>query len=223
MIFDLDGTIVLGDGPVDAYAGGVVDEAGMAGVGEAIAAARAELSRDPGAYRDGYDAVATAARALGVTERALTAAYLASREALATAAAPVHAAPGLPAFLARLARHATLELVTNAPAVRVPEALERLGIADAFWSVTCSAGKPDGLAAVIARALERGPVLSVGDIDAFDLAPARALGAQTAHVGPAAREDGRARFAARRLEDLYDPIETWAATVAPTTGAQARA
>ena len=224
VIFDFDGTIAIGDGPVDAYARCVAEESGGTGLADAISAAREELRRTPGAYRDGYDAVATAARAMGVTERALSAAYLASRALLATPEAPISAPPGLPEFLDRLAQDATAVLVTNSPDVRIREALGALGVAHAFARYVCSAGKPDGLGAEIAAALTDGPVLSVGDIDEYDLAPARALGAATALVGPAAGTHGDLNtFAAERLELLYDDIQTWAAGTAPLTSAPAGA
>lgn len=220
VIFDFDGTIALGDGPVDAYARGVVEASPIPGLARAIANARDTLARQPGAYRDGYDAVAATALAMGVDSEALSTAYLRSRHALATADAPVTAAPGLAQFLGTLARSAQLVLVTNAPDIRVSEALEVLGVARFFERRVCSAKKPAGIAAEVTAALTHGPVLSVGDIDEFDLAPARALGADTALVGPAASAHGHlATFAATRLEQLYGDIQMWAAATAPINDA----
>lgn len=220
VIFDFDGTIAMGNGPVDAYARCVVGGSDTPGLAQAIAAAQAKLTRQPGAYRDGYDAVAAAALGMGVTNGVLSAAYLRSRELLATADAPVTAAPGLTEFLDTLGDFAQLVLVTNAPDIRVAEALEVLGVAQFFERRVCSAGKPGGLAAQVAVALQYGPVLSVGDIYEFDLAPARVLGADTALVGPAATEHGHlATFAAKRLEQLYGDIQMWAAATAPINNA----
>ncbi|WP_413452907.1 HAD family hydrolase [Georgenia phoenicis] len=226
VIFDFDGTISLGDGPLDAYARCVARLAGSEALLGEVAAARALDAERPGTYRDGYHAVAAAAHAVGIDDATLSAGYLRSRELLGTDAAPVTAPRGLGAFLRRLAQDARLVLVTNAPAIRIPEALEALGADGAFDDVVCAAGKPAGLAAVIEQALAIGPVLSVGDIDEFDLAPARLLGADTALVGPAARVDaGRSTFAAERLDLLYADIAAWAAAPvpAPTTDTPARA
>ncbi|MFW7415688.1 HAD family hydrolase [Demequina sp. SO4-18] len=222
VIFDFDGTIALGDGPVDAYARGVIALADAPGLDAAISRSRERLAADPRSFRDGYDAVASAARDAGVDEPTLSAAYRRSRDLLATADAPVNGAPGLAEFLGRLGARAALVLVTNAPPTQVPEALSQLGVANAFTRRVCSAGKPEGLAAQVAAALERGPVLSVGDIDEFDLAPARALGADTALVGATAAHEGhRATFAASRLEDLYADIEMWVSAPAPIPHAPA--
>lgn len=225
VIFDFDGTISLGDGPLDAYARCVAQLAGSDALLDEVAAARALAVQHPGTYRDGYHAVAAAAHAVGIDDATLSAGYLRSRELLGTAEAPVVAPPGLRTFLDRLAQHARLVLVTNAPAIRIPEALEVLGAAGAFGDVVCSAGKPAGLAAVIEEALATGPVLSIGDIDEFDLEPARRLGADTALVGPTAPfHAGRATYAAETLDRLYADIDAWATTPAsPTSDAPARA
>jgi len=218
VIFDFDGTISLGDGPLDAYARCVAELAGSDTLLDEVAAARAVAADQPGTYRDGYHAVAAAARAVGIDDATLSAGYLRSREQLATDAAPVIAPPGLGAFLDQLAQHARLVLVTNAPAVRIPEALEVLGADAAFADIVCSAAKPAGLEAVLQQALATGPALSIGDIDEFDLEPARRLGADTALVGPTALHGaGRATYAAETLDQLYADITAWATTSVPTT------
>ncbi len=224
VIFDFDGTLSLGDGPLDAYAGCVAEIAGSEELLAEVAAARARELRQPGTYRDGYHAVAAAAHAVGIDEATLAQGYLRSRELLATKDAPITAPPGLGAFLRRLGEHARLVLVTNAPALRIPEALAELGAEDAFTEVVCAAGKPAGIEDVVERALATGPVLSVGDIEEFDLAPARRLGADTALVGPAATlAADRVTYAADRLELLYPDIEAWAAAPAPVPDSPTRA
>ncbi|WP_062518460.1 HAD family hydrolase [Demequina gelatinilytica] len=216
VIFDFDGTLALGEGPLDAYVRCVDEVAGVEGFAAAAATERARLLTEPGRYRDAYHAVAVAAAGLGIDEDALQQGYLRSRDLLATEAAPIEPAPGLGEFLRRLAAHAELVLVTNAPETRIPEALEALGAAGVFTRVVCSARKPLGLAAVIEEVLPLGPVLSVGDIDEFDLAPARERGAATALVGAAAAAPAaEVTFAAERLELLYAAIEAWAADSAP--------
>ncbi|MDN4476487.1 HAD family hydrolase [Demequina sp. SYSU T00192] len=216
VIFDFDGTLALGDGPLDAYVRAVDELAGVEGFAEAAAVERSRLATEPGLYRDAYHAVASAAEAVGIDQQTMSAGYLRSRDLLATDEAPVVAPPGLGEFLARLARHAELVLVTNAPDTRIAEALEALGADGVFSRRVCSARKPAGIAAVIDVALMRGPVLSVGDIDEFDLAPARERGADTALVGPAAAHGAaQVTFAGERLELLYPAIEAWAAGAAP--------
>ncbi|SEI95613.1 HAD family hydrolase [Demequina mangrovi] len=215
VIFDFDGTLALGEGPLDAYVRCVDEVARVAGFVEAAAVERARMVAEPGLYRDAYHAVATAADYLGIGSDAMSAGYLASRELLATDAAPIEPAPGLGDFLRRLREHADLVLVTNAPETRIPEALVALGADGVFSRIVCSARKPVGLAAAIDEALARGPVLSVGDIDEFDLAPARERGAATALVGAAASTGAhQVTFAEERLELLYPAIEAWAAGTA---------
>ncbi|WNM28382.1 haloacid dehalogenase-like hydrolase [Demequina capsici] len=214
VIFDFDGTLALGDGPIEAYARGVAEFAGIPAIAEAAQDALAAFGAGEGEAIDGYDAVRTAALALGADEAALSAGYMASREHLATRRAPIQAPDGLHDFLTALAEHADLVLVTNSPDIRIAEALEVLG-ASAIARRVCSARKPGGLVAVIDDALAHGPVMSVGDVYANDLEPASARGAATALVGSTweAWAD-RVTLAAATLPELYPSLEAWAATAA---------
>src|SRR5699024_7897369 len=125
----------------------------------------------------------------GVTDEQLSAAYLRSRELLATEAAPIHPPAGLDEFLKRLRADAACVLATNAPAIGVDRALAALGIADLIDEVHTDVGKPAGLDLIITTHLASGPTLAVGDIWENDLAPAARLGAATALVGVST--DGR--------------------------------
>lgn len=216
VVFDFDGTLATGRGPVLAYARHV---AAAAGAPEIVPAARAALDRlDAGdrTYLDGYDAVRRVAVDHGVPEEAFDPAYLASRRELGTPAAPVAALAGLGPFLADLAGRARLALATNAPPTGVDRVLEQLGAAHHVTERHFAVGKPAGLADVVARYLEDGPVLSVGDVWVLDLAPAAALGGATALVGPTAgRLDVDPTMRGPQLADLYGEIRTWAATAAP--------
>ncbi|WP_062378533.1 HAD family hydrolase [Demequina pelophila] len=214
IIFDFDGTLALGDGPIDAYVRCVDDEARRPRFRAAAAAERARFENGE-CYRDAYHAVHAAAVATGVGPEALQAGYLRSRELLATDEAPIAPPAGLGDFLARVAPHADLVLVTNSPETRLNEALESLGAREHLSRVVSGAGKPLGLMPILADALGRGPVLSVGDIFEFDLAPAESLGADTALVGhhPAATV-ARVTMAAATLAELYPAIEAWAAAAA---------
>lgn len=222
VVFDFDGTLALGRGPVLAYARHVAAAAGDPGFVEATLAALDRLDADGGPYLDGYDAVRRVAAVRAVPDALLGGAYLASREELGTPAAPVAAPPGLEAFLARLARDARLALATNAPPTGVERVLAAIGAADHLTDRHFAIGKPAGLAAVVAGYLADGPVLSVGDIWAYDLAAADELGAATALVGAAAgRGDVTPTMRGAGLADLYGDIQTWAATAAPGPSAPA--
>src|SRR6218665_1326599 len=123
LLFDFDGTIALGHGPVLAYAELIADALGAPdGFVDGI---RAAIDGDSRAL-DGYDAVRVAAEQEGADAALLSTAYLASRELLATPDAPIAAPAGLADFL----READAQriLVTNPPDIRIDEALEALGL-----------------------------------------------------------------------------------------------
>lgn len=214
VVFDFDGTLAVGHGPVLAYArelAPVVDGGYLARIHAELVAFDAGASR----YRDGYDIVGSLARDAGADADALTRAYRASRAHLGTDRAAVETMPGLDGFLARLKTRARIVLATNAPAEGIDPLLDRWGVRELFDAVHVAAGKPEGLSAIIREALARGPVLAVGDIVEYDLAPAMALGADTALVGATA--DARAAEVTMRggsLAELSAAIEAWAATAA---------
>lgn len=208
VVFDFDGTLALGRGPLDAYAASLGPLVGE----DVVTACQAAIGLfDAGgtAFKDAYDAVRVAALEHGATDDQLSAAYLHSRELLATGAAPIHAPDGLVDFMAELARSAVCVLATNAPEVGIDRALSVLGVTDALAGVHCAVGKPAGLGPIIAAHLTHGPTLAVGDIWENDLAPAQLLGADTALVGvtdPA----GTVTMRGATLTDLYDDILAWA-------------
>lgn len=208
VVFDFDGTVALGRGPLDAYAtclGELTD-------GDLLTSCRDAVVRfDAGGtgFLDAYDAIRVTALAGGASEEHLSAAYLRSRELLGTGRAPVRAPTGLAAFLTELRSSATCILATNAPDIGIDRALTSLGVAELLSTVHCAVGKPAGLEPIVAAALTRGPVLAVGDIWANDLAPAQRLGADTALVG-GGRPPGRPTMRGTTLTDLYDDILTWA-------------
>ncbi len=210
VIFDFDGTLALGNGPIEAYARAVAEAAGLPDLAAQALEALAAFEAGEGPAIDGYDAVRIVALEAGVGDDALSTGYVSSRAALATEEAPIHAPEGLEEFLARLAEHAELMLVTNSPDVRITEALAALG-ASVITRRVCSARKPAGLALVIDQVLPTGPVLSVGDIYVNDLEPAVNRGAASALIG-ATWETHRAdvTMAAETLPELYDDILAWA-------------
>ena len=217
LIFDFDGTVALGDGPVRAYARAVAAEAGLApSFVDEIVAGLAVPERagvggsediDPDAAIDAYDLVRVRATAAGASADDLARGYAVSRARLATEEAPIVAPAGLAAFLADA--DAERVLVTNAPGVRIPEALVALGLDGLFDRVVVDAGKPAGLASLLVGLDPETDVLAVGDIWRNDLAPAHERGHATALVGgypdPAAAPD----FHARTLPELLPALTDW--------------
>lgn len=214
IIFDFDGTVALGDGPVLAYARAAAASAAEperflarvdAGLRPVDAAAAQPL--------DAYDVIRVAAVEAGVAPDALSSAYLSSRALLGSAEAPVAAPVGLAAVAAELA--AECVLVTNAPAIRIAETLTALGLGDAFTRIVTDAGKPAGLDRLLDEPDVAGRrVLAVGDIWRNDLEPAHRRGHDTALVGPWSDPAATPTFRAATLSDLLPRIEAWAAASA---------
>ena len=219
MVFDFDGTVSLGDGPVRCYARFVAAglergeraafladiEAGLSGV------LPGEL--DP---LDGYDLVRLLSVPFAVTDAAHSAAYASSRAELASARAPVIAPFGLAGFLAGARPQARLVLATNAPETRIAEALDVLGLAGVFDAVHTAVGKPDGLDVILDELLADSMVedpaaalVSIGDIWTNDLDPAYRRGATTALVGPRADAGATPTLRAISLEELYPRLTAW--------------
>jgi FMN phosphatase YigB (HAD superfamily) len=232
IVFDFDGTVSLGDGPVLRYAHHVAETLAVdarPGFTAAVAAGLGQVGRASGAV-DGYALVQGLAADHGVPGRLLSAAFLASRAELGGPHAPVLPPAGLASFLHGIAGRVRRVLVTNSPACRIPEALAALGLDDAFDEVVTGAGKPAGMDAVLARGgarpaglaaarprVDPGPgaglpaarLLSVGDLWANDLEPAHARGFSTALVGPGSSDEARPTFRAASVADLYDDIDAW--------------
>ncbi|WP_292700871.1 HAD family hydrolase [Microbacterium sp. 69-10] len=210
IIFDFDGTLAVGDGPVLAFARFAAEAAGDDYISR-VESALAAYERGASAYRDGYDVVSSLARADGVDESTLNAAYAHSRTRLGTADALVQPAPGLTELMAELDPQVRVILATNAPETGIPDLLAAWGIADRLQSTHFVVGKPAGLEALVRAALADGPVLSIGDIFVNDLAPARALGADTALVGATASSSTEdPTFRGTTLADLAPRIRRWA-------------
>ncbi|MFZ4843463.1 HAD family hydrolase [Mycetocola saprophilus] len=147
LIFDFDGTVALGTGPVRAYA--VAAASGIPAERRADFLTRVlDEHTDPEAL-DGYDRVARAARLLGVGEEDLSAAYLHSRSVLGGAEAPILAPRGFREFLEQARMHAEIVLVTNAPAAGIDRVLQTLGLAPLFDRVVTQAGKPAGFPIIL--------------------------------------------------------------------------
>ena len=219
IVFDFDGTLAIGHGPVRAYAQQLAAVAGDDFM-QAVDAALAAYDAGDRSYRDGYHVVGSLATERGIDAAALQLAYTESRALLGTAAAPVDTIPELDDFLATLAGSARLFLATNAPATGIDRVLESWGVTDRFAELHFAIGKPAGLTRLIEPLRETGSVLAIGDIAEFDLAPAAALAADTALVGAtAATSEFPATMRGATLASLRAEIETWAAHAASSTPA----
>lgn len=216
IIFDFDGTLALGDAPVRAYASAVAaatDAAFMPAVDAALTAFEAGASR----YRDGYHIVGDLAAAHGASAEEIQRAYDHSRTLLGSEF-PVDTIAHLPELLRELGQHATLILATNAPRTGVDTVLRAWGVDDLFDEQHFTVGKPDGLLPIASAAIERGPVLSIGDIYDLDLAPAAAVGADTALVGATAgTSPAPVTFRGDNLDSLRTTITSWAASADSST------
>lgn len=217
IVFDFDGTLALGHGPVLAYAR-IVSPMAAAGYLERVEAELDRFDAGESEFRDGYDVVGSLATADGVPAEILEAVYQSSRVLVGTALAPVDTVPELDAFLAGLSRSARLILATNAPEKGADRVLAAWGVRERFDEIHFTVGKPAGLAAVVTRLLQDGPVLSIGDIAAFDLVPVQSLGVDTALVGATYEiSPAQVTMRGRSVDALRTDIETWAASAASST------
>ncbi|EPR75739.1 hypothetical protein ADILRU_1909 [Leifsonia rubra CMS 76R] len=214
IIFDFDGTVAIGAGPVLAYARQVANGLGSAGatlteaVSEGVRRAE-QRGYFPEGVLDGYGLVHELGVLAGATPEILDRAYHRSRTLLSTAHAPISPPAGLAAVLEQLATTNRVVLVTNAPDTHLQTALDVLGLHQHFDAVYSSAAKPAGLRQRAAAWLAEGRMLSVGDIWENDLAPVAELGGQTALVGIPS-SDAHPDFASPTLPGLYPDILSWA-------------
>ena len=210
LIFDFDGTVALGDGPLLAYARAVAAHAASADA--LVAAVATRLAAPSGDAIDGYDVVRQLALAEGIGADALAAASARSRLQLSTSQAPVTVADGLASFLRTT--DAERLLVTNAPVTRLDEALASLGLGGLFDRIVTDAAKPAGLAALLDTLGDGIPVLAVGDVWRNDLAPAHARGHATALVGGYPDPTAEPTFHADTLDALLPALAAWVEAVA---------
>ncbi len=218
IVLDFDGTIALGAGPLEAFARAVAIAVGEPDFAVRAVAAVTAFERGESDARDGYDVVSSLAAREGVAAVVLESAYQSSRALLGSAHAAIAPPRGLADFLGRVSADARIVLATNAPGAGIRPVLEGWHVADLFDAMHFIVGKPAGLFPILRAAVAEGPVLSVGDIFEFDLAPAVDLGASTALVGATAERSAAAvTMRGRTLADLYGDIEAWAAAAASST------
>lgn len=190
LIFDFDGTVSQGHGPVLAYAQEIADEAQIPHIFEQSEQVLNHPDRRPeGPIQiqtndlvyypvDGYDLVRRIAARFDVGDDICQVAYMRSRERLADTG--ITAPAGLREFLAEYPGRKVL--ATNAPHLGLDAALETLGLTHAFDAVYTSVGKPTGLRRILAEDFAGESVVGIGDIWDNDLAPVAAQGGQTVLV-----------------------------------------
>ena len=205
LIFDFDGTVALGDGPLLAYARAVAGH--TASAADFVSTVSAHLAAPSAHVIDGYDAVRRLALDAGVDDAALASAYSTSRAQLAGPDAPVSTAADLAGFLAEV--DAERLLVTNAPATRLDEALAVMGLSGLFDRIVTDAAKPAGLELLLDQLAAGTPVLAIGDVWRNDLAPAHARGLATALVGGYADPAADPTFRADTLDELLPALAEW--------------
>jgi FMN phosphatase YigB (HAD superfamily) len=222
MVFDFDGTVSLGHGPVRSYARSIAASLPPAQSVEFLGSFESRLGSARATVGtttpiDDYDLVRLLSEAYDVPAGVRSSAYLSSRLELASAAAPVIAPIGLSQFLAEARTMAHLVLATNAPSIRIDHALTALGLGGAFDAVYTSVGKPVGFGPLLDDLLALLPggtdaatgLFSIGDVWANDLAPAHALGATTGLVGGAGPAGAAPTFRATHLYELYPALHAW--------------
>lgn len=221
VIFDFDGTVCLGEAPVEAYLREVcarVPDAVARRIEDSYARHLAGTSDAP----DGYFAVLDGLDG-ALEPHELASAYQASRSWLASHPDSVRPPRGLAAFLVRLGElRAERVLLTNSPRRGVLEVLAAHGLDTGFDQVIGDAGKPGTWTAWLRRlSAGRAPqqVLSVGDVYANDCVAPRAAGAATAFVDAHGLHSGPATFTAAELPALYDPILAWITAQTRSEGA----
>ena len=185
IIFDFDGTIALGHGPVRAYANAIPEEKldSPAAFNKQVEAALVEIDALTSPYRDGYHAVAELAVAQGIDATVLSQAYMFSRQQLGTDKAPVHMPDRLPELLKVISASAWVVLATNAPEAGIEKLLATWNVSELFDQLSFNTGKPAGLTPLI-ESLGSTRILAIGDIAENDLDPAAELGAQTSINNP---------------------------------------
>ncbi|WES63009.1 hypothetical protein P0L94_11145 [Microbacter sp. GSS18] len=220
LIVDFDGTACIGDAPALDYAAALDVEAEGADLLRRVHA----WIEDPLGAADADDALRHAddvyqaawgiAQAVELSPERISRTYLASRARLTAGEIHAERAPGLDELSAAVrSAGGRVVLVTNAPRDGLDPILERLGMTHLFDAVVGDAGKPAGLARIIAdvAGADGGEAIaSIGDIWRNDLEPVRALGGRTGLIDRFALRRGPADWSAASLDGLVPAIAAWA-------------
>ncbi|WP_042369400.1 HAD family hydrolase [Streptacidiphilus neutrinimicus] len=229
LVSDFDGTVYRGDGPVRFYARRVAanlpseratsfldtfERFLVEGVAAADAAADPAEAKALREAQDGWGLVQALAADLGLGDAVTQQAFLDSRIHMLDDACALEVVEPLVELFAELRGDVRIVLATNSPAEGLAPLLDRMGLADAFDEVVAGAGKPVGLRAWMAAALDGGrsasALFSLGDHYRNEIEPAVALGAATGYIDRFGRADGPATAAAARVEDLLPAVTSWA-------------
>lgn len=224
VLLDFDGTAYSGDLAVQAYARRVAELVDPPAATLLIGGMRAFLEDRtapdgvPDAFHtaeDGYELVHAMADAAGIPDQDRRAAYARSRDDVVRSAFALDEQPGLPGWLAGLDPADQVWLVTNAPGAGIGEVLAAVGLADHIDRVVPDAGKPSGLHALAAQAVELAGdprrVLAIGDRWAADLAAVSRAGGRTAQIDRFGRGQGTPTWRARELAPMLPALTRWAA------------
>lgn len=223
LLFDLDGTLYVGDLPILAFARHCAEQLSDHGATHLIDNVRYFLEGksagdrlvDLGAAQDGDDAVEILAAAAGLTPDRVAAAHRAARADLAGSAFALEAPDGLLGLLESL--HTTHVMVVTNAEVGVAEVLAAIGVAGRIHQVITAVDKPAAMPAIIDATLHRigadqdpQRMMVVGDRWRSDLADAHRRGAETALVDRFGRGDGTPTLRAADLASLVPGIRNWA-------------
>ncbi|WP_165831817.1 HAD family hydrolase [Brachybacterium endophyticum] len=180
VVFDFDGTVCLGEGPVLAYAEAACDRMEPADA-ERVRAGFQDWLQGDAAEQHGDAYVALAALARPILGEQLSEAYLDSRRRLVEEDLGVHPPEGLTQLLDDLeAADCERVLLTNAPATGMEHTLAHLGVRTRFDQIVVSARKPSRMPTHLRTLLADQPphrLASIGDNWTNDVAPAVELGA----------------------------------------------
>jgi phosphoglycolate phosphatase-like HAD superfamily hydrolase len=180
VLFDFDGTVCLGDGPVLAYAESAFARMGRDDAREIRSRFEDWMAgRSSDHHADAYVALAAFARPVLGPE--LSEAYLDSRHRLVHDDLGVRPPEGLHDLLDELAEAGVQRaLLTNSPAVGMDETLAHLGVRARFDQIVVGAKKPTRMPEHLRALLGDEPahhLVSIGDNWRNDVAPAVEIGA----------------------------------------------
>ncbi|MCI1219770.1 MAG: haloacid dehalogenase-like hydrolase [Bifidobacterium sp.] len=218
VVFDFDGTLCLGDGPVWSYAEhaysyleSAVRHKAETALDEYLAGTTPMQTREAHHWQDGYDVVASFCRDR-VDPRRLQEAYLASRADLASGSATVSMPAGMKDFLRELgALGCRRILLSNSPIIGLRETLARFAVTNDFDAVVPDGGKPSQwprhLSDFTAQAESR-HLLSIGDYWTNDIEPVLTAGYEVAYIHDSEPSGTHAQptYQARELPQMYNAI-----------------
>lgn len=218
VVFDFDGTLCLGDGPVRSYARHAYANLAPKPRYEAEKVLDDYLDDSLPAqtlntygWQDGYDVVAYFCRD-HMAPSQLQNAYLASRTDLARGFTTSHIPSGMKDFLRKLgALGCRRILLSNSPIIGLRETLERFALTDDFDAIVPDASKPSQWPSHLQAFTKQSAsehLLSIGDYWSNDIAPVLAAGYEAAYIH-GCKSPGthpRATYQAPELPDMYDDI-----------------